>query len=179
MGCTSLRPNLFFQGLFAFAGTIASDNRFYAPIGDARVSAVDVRDIAGVAAAALTEPGHEGTTYTITAPAAITHSEIADALSVATGRQIAFVDVPPDAFRNSLQGMLPDWQLDGLLEDCVTVRSRPSDVRARNSTSRRAREVCETCMPSACSTGLLLSQANRGAQRQGHRTTPRDLPPDA
>jgi uncharacterized protein YbjT (DUF2867 family) len=114
---TFLRPNLFFQGLFAFAGTIASDGRFYAPIGDARVSAVDVRDIAAVAVAALTEPGHEGKTYTITGPAAITHSEIADALSGATGRRIAFVDVPPDAFRDSLEGVLPEWQLDGLLED--------------------------------------------------------------
>jgi uncharacterized protein YbjT (DUF2867 family) len=117
LGFTFLRPNLFFQGLFAFAGTISSDGRFYAPIGDARVSAVDVRDIAAVATAALTEPGHEGKTYTITGPAAITHSEIADALSAASGSQIAFVDVPPDAFRASLEGVLPEWQLDGLVED--------------------------------------------------------------
>jgi uncharacterized protein YbjT (DUF2867 family) len=117
IGFTFLRPNLFFQGLFAFAGTIADDGRFYAPIGDARVSAVDVRDIAAVAVAALTEPGHEGKTYSITGPAAITHSEIAEALSAATGRQIAFVDVPPEAFRGSLEGVLPEWQLDGLLED--------------------------------------------------------------
>ena len=72
---------------------------------------------AAAVVAALTEPGHEGKTCTITGPAAITHSEIADALSAATGRQIAFVDVPPDAFRASLEGVLPDWQLDGLLED--------------------------------------------------------------
>jgi uncharacterized protein YbjT (DUF2867 family) len=117
VGYTFLRPNLFFQGLFAFAGTIAAEGRFFAPIGDARVSAVDVRDIAGVAAAALTEPGHEGQTYTITGPAAITHSDIAEALSAATGREIEFVDVAPEAFRASLDGVLPDWQLDGLVED--------------------------------------------------------------
>jgi uncharacterized protein YbjT (DUF2867 family) len=81
------------------------------------VSAVDIRDIAAVAVAALTEPGHKGKTYTITGPAAITHSEIAAALSAATGKQIVFVDVPPAAFRASLEGVLPDWQLDGLLED--------------------------------------------------------------
>ena len=34
-GYTFLRPNLFFQGLLAFAGTIAADGRFFAPIGDA------------------------------------------------------------------------------------------------------------------------------------------------
>ena len=59
---TFLRPNLFFQGLLAFARPIAAKGRFYAPIGDAAVSAVDVRDIAAVAAITLTEPGHEGAT---------------------------------------------------------------------------------------------------------------------
>jgi uncharacterized protein YbjT (DUF2867 family) len=117
LGWTFLRPNLFFQGLFAFAGMIARDGQFFAPIGDARVSAVDVRDIAAVAAAALTEPGHEGKTYTITGPAAITHAEIAEALSAATGRDVTFVDVPPDVFRAALDGALPPWQLDGLVED--------------------------------------------------------------
>lgn len=114
---TFLRPNLYFQGLLAFAGTIAADNRFYAPIGEARVSAVDVRDIAAVAAAALTETGHERRTYTLTGPAAVTHAEIAEALSVATGRRIGFVDVPPEAFAASLDGILPPWQVAGLVED--------------------------------------------------------------
>ena len=63
---TFLRPNLFFQGLLTVAGSIAAEGRLYAPIGDAKVSAVDVRDIAAVAAVALTEPGHEGATYTLT-----------------------------------------------------------------------------------------------------------------
>ena len=60
LGFTFLRSNLYFQGLLAFQPMIANDGRFVAPIGDARVSAVDVRDIAAVAAVALTEPGHEG-----------------------------------------------------------------------------------------------------------------------
>jgi uncharacterized protein YbjT (DUF2867 family) len=114
---TFLRPNLFFQGVLAFAGSIASDNRFYAPIGDATVSAVDVRDIAAVAAASLTEPGHEGRTYTLTGPRAVSHAEIASALSAALGRVITFVDVPPNDFARSLEGILPPWQIAGLLED--------------------------------------------------------------
>lgn len=129
LGWTFLRPNLFFQGLFAFAGMIAGEGRFFAPIGDARVSAVDVRDIAAVAAAALTEPGHDGKTYTITGPAAITHAEMATALSAATGREVTFVDVPPDAFRGALDGVLPPWQLDGLVEDYAHyARGEAADV---------------------------------------------------
>jgi uncharacterized protein YbjT (DUF2867 family) len=117
IGFTFLRPNLYFQGVLAFAPSIAAEGRFFAPIGDARVSAVDVRDIAAVAAVALTRPGHAGRTYTITGPAAITHAEIAAALSAALGRQITFVDAPPEVFAESLRGVLPPWQVDGLLED--------------------------------------------------------------
>jgi uncharacterized protein YbjT (DUF2867 family) len=51
------RPNLFMQGLLTFRSTISSRGAFYAPAGDAKVSAVDVRDIASIAAKALTEWG--------------------------------------------------------------------------------------------------------------------------
>ncbi|MHC1559744.1 NmrA family NAD(P)-binding protein [Actinomycetospora sp. C-140] len=112
-----LRPNLFFQGLLAFAGAIARTGRFGAPVGDAAVSAVDVRDIGAVAAAALVEPGHAGATYTLTGPRAVTHAEIADALGAATGRSVAFDDVAPDTFAAALSGVVPPWQLEGLVED--------------------------------------------------------------
>jgi len=122
IGYTFLRPNLFFQGLLALAKPIAAESRFFAPIGDAPVSAVDVRDIADVAAASLTQPGHEGAIYTLTGPAAITHAEMAAALSAALGREITFMDVPPEAFAASLHGILPPWQVEGLLEDYAHYR---------------------------------------------------------
>lgn len=122
IGYTFLRPNLFFQGLLAFARPISAEGQFYAPIGDATVSAVDVRDIAAVAAITLTEPGHEGATYTLTGPASITHAQIAGALTAALGRHIAFIDVPPEAFAGSLHGILPPWQVQGLLEDYAHYR---------------------------------------------------------
>ena len=81
------------------------------------MSAVDVRDIAEVAAVALTEPGHVGRTYDVTGPEAVTHAEIADAVAAAAGHAVRFVDVPPAAFADGLRGVLPPWQLDGLVED--------------------------------------------------------------
>ena len=122
LGATFLRPNLYFQGLLAFGRMIAAESRFVAPVGDARVSAVDVRDIGEVAAAALAEDGHEGRTWTLTGPAALTHEEMADALSTAVGRPVAFVDTPPEAFAAALAGVLPPWQVDGLLEDYAHYR---------------------------------------------------------
>jgi uncharacterized protein YbjT (DUF2867 family) len=59
MASTFLRPNLFMRGLLGFRGAIAQKGAFFAAAGDAKISAIDVRDIAEVAAA-LTEPRHEG-----------------------------------------------------------------------------------------------------------------------
>jgi uncharacterized protein YbjT (DUF2867 family) len=50
--------------------------------------------------------GHEGATYTLTEPAAITHTEIAAALSTALGRDITFSDVPPRPYSD----MVFVWQ---------------------------------------------------------------------
>jgi uncharacterized protein YbjT (DUF2867 family) len=118
MGFTFLRPNLYFQGLLAFQSMIAKEGHFVAPVGEGRVSAVDVRDIAAVAAIVLTEQGHEGKTYTITGPTAVTHPEMASAIGEAIGRPVAFVDVPPQAFGGALRAAgIPAWQVDGLIED--------------------------------------------------------------
>jgi uncharacterized protein YbjT (DUF2867 family) len=120
---TLLRPNLFMQGLLNFRSTIATQNAFYAAAGEAKVSAVDVRDIADVAVAALTEAGHEGKLYELTGPQALTHAQMAEGLSEALGRQVAFVDIPPEAMREALLGVgLPVWQADGLLEDYAHYR---------------------------------------------------------
>ena len=120
---TFLRPNLFMQGLLSFRTSIRAQGQFFAAAGDAKISAIDVRDIATVAATALTERGHEGRTYDLTGPEALTHSEMATHLSDALGRRVEFVDVSPDAMRGALIGFgLPAWQIDGLLEDYAHYR---------------------------------------------------------
>jgi uncharacterized protein YbjT (DUF2867 family) len=123
MPYTFLRPNLFMQGLLSFADSIKSIGQFFAAAADARVSVVDVRDIAEVGAAALTEAGHEGRTYNLTGPEALTHGEMAAILSHAAGRPVRFVNVSPDAMRDALLGMgVPPWQADGLIEDYAHYR---------------------------------------------------------
>ena len=68
---TFLRPNLFMQGLLAFRETIIDQGRFFAAVADARISMVDVRDIASAALAALVEKGHEAQIYNLTGPQAL------------------------------------------------------------------------------------------------------------
>jgi len=118
MSFTHLRPNLYMQGLLMIGKSIATEGRFFAPAGEAKVSVVDVRDIASVAVAALTQSKHEGKTYNITGPEALTHRQMAELLSQKLDRPITFVDVPEQEFRDALRSMqMPDWQADGLVED--------------------------------------------------------------
>lgn len=120
---TFLRPNLFMQGLLQFAGLVRDKGLIAAPIGDARVSVVDVRDNASVAAAALSEDHHGGKTYTLTGPEALTHAAMAERLSGATGRPIAFLDASEDDMRHAMAAVkMPDWQIEGLIEDYAHYR---------------------------------------------------------
>lgn len=102
MAYTFLRPNLFMQGLLNFKSTIATQNAFYAVIGDAKVSMIDIRDIADAAIAALMGTGHEGKIYDLTGSQALTHTEMAHYLSDAIGRKITFVDIPPETMLETL-----------------------------------------------------------------------------
>ena len=123
MSYTNLRPNLYMQALLMIGESIGSEGRFFAPAGDARVSVVDVRDIAAMAVAALTQTGHEGKTYDITGPEALTHAQMAAELSQALHRPVTFVDLPEQQFREALRGFhMPDWQADGLIEDYAHYR---------------------------------------------------------
>lgn len=124
MAYTFLRPNLFImQGLLNFRSTIATQNTFYAAAGDAKVSAVDVRDIAEVAAAALTQTGHEGKIYDLAGSQALTHAQMAEYLSAALNRQIKFLDTPPQSMHEYLlSAKFPLWQADGLLEEYAHYR---------------------------------------------------------
>jgi uncharacterized protein YbjT (DUF2867 family) len=115
---TNLRPNLYMQGLLLFKSLIVGNGRIIAPIGDARVSTVDVRDIADVAIESLLNPVHRNQTYDVTGPEALTHREMASQLSATLGRRIEFVDVQAPAFRDLLSvAHMPAWQADGLVED--------------------------------------------------------------
>ncbi|GJG88856.1 NAD(P)-dependent oxidoreductase [Gemmatimonadetes bacterium T265] len=123
MAYTHLRPNLYMQSLLAFHASIVAEGRFTAPAGDARVSVVDVRDIAAVAARALTEGGHEGKTYDLTGPEALTHGEMAARIGEALGKPVAYVDVPDAAMRDAVVRFgMPAWQADGLIEDYAHYR---------------------------------------------------------
>jgi len=74
---------------------IKTQGAFYVPAGDAKVSFVDVRDIAAVAVRALTSNGgkHEGKAYNITGGEALSYGQAAEILSKQLGKKVNYVNV--------------------------------------------------------------------------------------
>lgn len=113
---TFLRPNFFMQNFLGQA-TIKSQGAFYDSSQDGKASHVDVRDVARVAVAALTESGHEGKAYDLTGPQALSNYEVADILSSVAGRKIRYVPIPDDDAREAMRGAgVPDQYVEELIE---------------------------------------------------------------
>ena len=114
---TILQPNTFMQSYRMNAETVRKDRAFYLPMSDGKVSVIDVNDIAAVAVACLTEPGHEGKKYILTGPEALSNYDIAEKLTTYLGRTIAYLDVSPAQAEETMTraGMSP-WMIRVLLE---------------------------------------------------------------
>jgi uncharacterized protein YbjT (DUF2867 family) len=116
---TFLRPNEFMQGFVNFQGTtIKSNNAFYLPAEDAKVSFVDVRDIAAVAVKALVDGDkYFNKTYMVTGPEALSYNQTAEILSNATGKKIDYVNISEKETREALKETgMNDWLISTILE---------------------------------------------------------------
>jgi uncharacterized protein YbjT (DUF2867 family) len=117
LGYTILQPNSFYQNMLWSAQTIKNQGAFHLPMRDGKQSLVDVRDIAAVAAAVLTGKGHEGKTYEITGPEALSYHDVAPTLSKVLGKPVRYVDVPPAAAKESmLKAGMPEWNAAAVTE---------------------------------------------------------------
>jgi uncharacterized protein YbjT (DUF2867 family) len=113
-----LRPNSFLQNVVTYyAPSVRAQGAFYGAMGNARTSYLDIRDIARVAAKALRGGEHDGKTYELNGPEALTCTEVAEKISRHARVPVRYVDLPPAALRKGMidQGM-PEWQATALLE---------------------------------------------------------------
>lgn len=114
---TFLRPGGFFTNALGWASTIKAQGAVYAPLGEGKSASIDPRDVAAVGVAALTKPGHEGKAYDLTGPQALSMAEQVQAISVAIGKPLKFVDVPEAAAKGGmLKAGMPEPLVNGLLE---------------------------------------------------------------
>jgi uncharacterized protein YbjT (DUF2867 family) len=114
---THLRAGEFMPAYFRQAPGIAAKGAMFLPMEDARIASIDVGDIAEIAALVLSGSGHEGKTYPLTGPEALTMTEVAAKLSAATGKPVRYVNVPPeDARKAQLAAGMPPYLADALFE---------------------------------------------------------------
>jgi uncharacterized protein YbjT (DUF2867 family) len=121
---TFLRASFFMQNLGqSMAGGIASQNAIYSSAVEGKISMIDTRDIAAVAARVLTENGHESFTYELTGGEALSFGQVAEKLSALLGRTVNHVSLPepqlyqalrsagvPDLFVKNFIGMFNLWR---------------------------------------------------------------------
>jgi uncharacterized protein YbjT (DUF2867 family) len=98
---------------------IKTQGAFYVPAGDAKVSFVDVRDIAAVAVRALTSNGgkHEGKAYNITGGEALSYGQAAEILSKQLGKKVNYVNVSDEDARKGMKEMgMDEWFINSMIE---------------------------------------------------------------
>jgi uncharacterized protein YbjT (DUF2867 family) len=140
---TFLRPSWFNQNFTEYIfSPLIPVGLILAPIGEGMAGWIDCRDIAAVAVAALTQPGHEGKAYSLTGPELIGMREILGHLSRAAGRTIRYVNTPEGLQRvlarmagfpprdvgamMELLGKLRDGYLTAVTDDVERVTGRPA-----------------------------------------------------
>ncbi|WP_109486476.1 NmrA family NAD(P)-binding protein [Occallatibacter savannae] len=106
---TILRPGYFFQNDLSLKPLLENVGIYPMPIGNAGISAIDSRDVAGAAAVTLTQPGHEGQTYNLVSSSQITGPGNAALWSKALGKPIAYTGEDFDGFEKQMSSQMPAW----------------------------------------------------------------------
>ena len=98
-----IRPNWFMQNFNTFwlAG-IRDNGKIQLPVGTAKTSFIDARDIADVATRLLVADGVDNRDFDLTGPTALDHDAVARILSEATGRKVTYEEIEPDVLRKGL-----------------------------------------------------------------------------
>jgi len=123
---TFLRDNMYIDFLPALAG---NDGVIRGPAGDGRVGAVARDDIADVAVAVLLGDGHDGRTYDVTGPEAITLQEVAEELSQVTGRSITYhAETLEEAYESRAIYGAPHFEVEGWVTSYAAIAAGEMDV---------------------------------------------------
>ncbi|MEK5280233.1 MULTISPECIES: SDR family oxidoreductase [Paenibacillus] len=115
---TVLRPYAFMQNLMRFAPTITTQNVFFGSMGVSPCNFIDCRDIADVAAEALTNDKVSGHIYTLTGSEIFSYPQIASRLSALLNRPISYINMEPQVLLRNLieHGNLPPWLANHVVE---------------------------------------------------------------
>ncbi len=115
---TILQPAAYMQNVLAQWDGIVEQGVYLVPYAErARLSMVDLQDVAEVAANVLAEAGHEGATYELSGPEALTQKEVATILGQQIGREVQVEVVPVGAWeRQARESGLDDDRIETLVK---------------------------------------------------------------
>jgi len=115
---TILQPAAYMQNVLAYWKQIVEQGVYPVPYSvSARLSMVDLDDVAEAAAIVLTEPGHIGATYELTGPESLSQAEVAAILSQQLGRPVRAQTVPLDEWeRKARDSGMSDYAIETLLK---------------------------------------------------------------
>jgi uncharacterized protein YbjT (DUF2867 family) len=134
---------------------MVNDGTITLPAGDVAEPFVDVDDIADVAAAALTQEGHEYEIYEVTGPRLMTFGDAARELSEATGRDIRFLSISQADFNRAIRASgAPGqyaWLLNYLFETVLDGRNAYLGDGVRRALGREPRDFSDFCREVAAS----------------------------
>jgi len=100
---TILRPNWFLQNFNTFwVQGIRERRKILLPAGAAKVSFIDARDIAAVAARVLVDARFDRQALDLTGPEAIDHAQVARAIATATGEEVTYAEIAPEDLQKGL-----------------------------------------------------------------------------
>lgn len=137
LGLTSLRLRWFYQNFtedFLHPSVLSGEIRV--PAGTGKEAFVDARDIAEVAAIALTGDRHAGKLYNVTGPRLMSFADIAKTIAHATDKQLKYVPVTPERYvaEQIALGVPADWAyaLSAIYQDIATgkLETITGDVQA-------------------------------------------------
>jgi len=114
---TILQPAAYVQNVLAYWNQIVEQGVYLVPYSvEARLSMVDLQDVAEAAAISLAELGHTGATYELAGPEALTQVEVAAILSQHLGRPVRAQAVPLDEWeRKARASGTSDYAVETLL----------------------------------------------------------------
>lgn len=117
---TILGPLGFMANALHWAGSIRNQDSVFAPYSHGRIAVIDEDDIASVAATVLTTDGHDGRTYRLSGPEALTPREMTGILGDLLGRPLRFVEVEPAVAR---QAILDHGQTEVMTDAIMALRA--------------------------------------------------------
>ena len=106
---TIIRPNYFIQNDATLKDALVNAGVYPMPLGDVGISVVDIRDIAEATAIVLTSDEHNGETYNLNGPEAISGSKASSIWSTVLGKTIRYAGHDMDAFEEQMRNSAPSW----------------------------------------------------------------------